>query len=338
MIVKSNLAAPRHGGDLTLAKALYPEPKFAWLDMSTGISPWPYPIPSFSVDEWHYLPKSSDELLRVAQAYYQTDQLIALTPGSQAAIRVLPRLLEPCSVAVPRLGYREHQYSWFSAGHSTHYYDNLSELIQLSREGVVDHAVVINPNNPTAGLIDLLGLEEISNSLNGVLVVDEAFGDLGLDFSATNISSGNVLVLKSLGKFFGLAGARVEFAIGDHSLTNELTQFFNPWSVSGASVALAESALSDFAWQKEHSLKLRKASLNMKALLSNFLPRFGLSEVRDQVLFHTVFGDQNNIDQLHLELARLGIWARKYNQGDKSCWCRLSLPKSHKELEKRLFC
>ena len=146
-----------HGGDLDQAAQDFAIDRDEWLDLSTGIAPWSWPIPEIPNAVWQRLPAVECPLRLVAANYYgcQPEALLAI-PGSQFAIQTLPQLFPATSrVAIPRLGYFEHHKAWQQAGHTLLDYSDLSldQLQQQIKAGELDVVLVINPNNPTATLL-----------------------------------------------------------------------------------------------------------------------------------------------------------------------------------------
>ncbi len=331
-----NGQAIRHGGDLYDAIREYGGDDEQWLDLSTGISPWSYPaLPPKSV-LWRKLPVSQDTLLTAASNYYSCDsaQLIA-TPGSQLAIRLIPQqITTKQKVAIPQIGYQEHAYSWQIANHQIVRYRNHQELTSLVKQSKVESAVVINPNNPTGELIAPESLVQLSNHLKGVLVIDEAFSDIQAHSSVCAIESpipNNAVVLKSIGKFFGLAGARIGFVVGSHPVIAKLNCLFSPWSISGPSIELATMALQDRDWQLAQTARIHSCASRQRETIRAFLPHYQLF---DQSLFFTLFAKEQAITLLHDYLAKQKIWSRLGDPFlDRSCdslnWLRLSLAGEH---------
>jgi len=311
-----------------------------WLDLSTGISPWTYPIPQINESVWRELPKSTTSLVSTAADYYHcTHSLLYLTPGSQLALRLIPNLIAPTTtVAVPRIGYQEHAYSWKNAGHTIKRYSHFDELNQLVCHGKVDNAVVINPNNPSGQVFTKEDLLSLCQRLNGILLVDEAFADFNDEHSLSDINSldeehNNVVILRSLGKFFGLAGARIGFVISHHRLAKQLNNLLQPWSVNAAAIQIAEQALSDTCWQKNQKLKITKQTKQLAELLKHNLSKQKCAGATQETqgLITTISSSADTIEWLQHQLAERRIWTRigdsYINQnGDSLNWLRLSLP------------
>lgn len=344
MIIFDELQKPlKHGGDLAAAHQKYDIGELRWLDMSTGISPWAPPIPCLSEQVWRELPPKSDELLAAAAVYYQVpQQTIYATPGSQLPIRLIPQILAKGRVAIPELGYQEHDRSWQLAGHSVLKYQDQTQLAELINSKQVSHAVVINPNNPSGEVMERELLIELAQKLDGLMVVDEAFMDVFTQhdrniLGASNNPPDNVLVLRSLGKFFGLGGLRIGFLLGQNEIASNINAFLQPWAISHASIVIATQVLRDFDWQQKQSERIWQIANEFEQVLNALSARLlGKSIVKNTGLFLTVFGGAEGISELHHKLAWQGIWTRLHNAGDSKAWSRFSLPNDLAEFEKRI--
>lgn len=315
-----------HGGRIVAAARHYGIPEDAWLDLSTGINPRPWRIPRIPSAAWARLPEEEDGLEEAARHYYGAPHVLPLA-GSQAAIRALPGLFTPCRVGVAAPGYSEHAHAWSEAGHEVR---ALSAAAPM--DGVDDLKVVVlaQPNNPTGDSADparLLDLHARLAARGGWLVVDEAFADAAPDLSLAAFSDRpGLIVLRSLGKFFGLAGARVGFALAQPDLLDRLRERLGPWTVTGASRFVAIAALRDEAWQTATRARLQKDA----ARLADLLARHGLPPAGGTALFQWVVTPA--AAGLHDFLARRGILTRYF---DAPSSLRFGLP-SRKEEWRRL--
>lgn len=247
-----------HGGRLGAAARRFGIPRTEWLDLSTGIAPWPYPLPPVPAEIWQRLPEEGsdgDGLEDAACSYYGAEHLLVL-PGSQAAIQMLPRFFPRGRVAMPAPLYAEHPAAWQAAGH-----------VLVGWDEAADYAVACNPNNPTG---QYYGRDELLNRAARVrwLVVDEAFLDTTPEASLIGCGAKNVIVLRSLGKFFGLAGARVGFACAAPELLERLAEALGPWAVSHPARWAARRALADRDWQATQRARLVGASQRLAGLLA----------------------------------------------------------------------
>lgn len=315
-----------HGGNLAQAADRFGIPLENWLDLSTGINPSGYPVPIIPVALWHRLPETDDGLIEAAQAYYGAPHVLATT-GSQAAIQALPRLRSACNVTMPRTMYAEHAHHWLEHGHKLHYFDEEPDALTE-----IDVLLVCNPNNPTGRLFQpekLLAWHQQLAQKGGWLVVDEAFVDCTPEFSLAQFSLPNLIILRSLGKFFGLAGARVGFVLAEKSFLAKLENMLGPWPIAGSARFVAKLALQDTAWQQVTRIHLAQQSAQLSALLS----KYNLAPQAGNVLFHWLPSDPVNnwAQSIHTHLAQLGIWTRLFNEWNalrfglppEQAWARL---------------
>lgn len=267
-----------HGGRLRQAAVRYGIALGQWIDLSTGIDPIGYPAPALSPDSWRRLPEEGDGLEAAAARYYGNASLLPVA-GSQAAIQALPILLgTDRSVAVLAPIYAEHPAAWERAGHHLTRFA-AADLEAVSREANV--VVLCNPNNPDAGLIPrerLLTAAATLAARDGWLLVDEAFMDATPHASVVTVAgteAPNLIVLRSIGKFFGLAGARVGFVFAVAPLLAQLTETLGPWTLNGPARDVARQALADLAWQTSARLRQQQAAQRLAALLSPLGPVSG---------------------------------------------------------------
>ncbi len=281
-----------HGGERRRMAQRFGDDPEAWLDLSTGINPWawpdPAPLPGPPPEAWQRLPETEDGLEAAARAYYGTEHLLAV-PGSQAAIAVLPFLRGPSRVTILSPTYGEHAAAWQRAGHAV---QRVSAAAIQAGPSVSsrrwDVLIVTNPNNPTGERFDPDCLARWHADLatrGGWLIVDEAFADLTpTDSTADRTSQSGWIVLRSFGKFFGLAGARVGFVLAEPGLRQRLAEQIGPWPVAGPSRWLARQALADTAWQAQMRARLSAA----RERLNGVLTRHGLEPAGGTDLFRWV--------------------------------------------------
>lgn len=290
-----------HGGQLATIAKKYRIPECDWLDLSTGIAPFSYPSIDVPSAVWQKLPTISQSLIEAAKAYYQADHCWPLS-GSQQLIEQLPALWsEKCftenrciekHVYLPLVGYKEHQQSWQKAGYQLHFYQAILPE-QIEPNSVV---VVINPNNPTNtsySVHELSLLQEMCNKKQALLVIDEAFADIYPDdFSFVKHLNGaiesvqNVIVLRSIGKFFGLAGLRIGFVCSSKEWCEKIRHCIGPWSINGIALYVVERALKDRHWQQCQRARLQQQSKKQLQVLKQCLPHH---RIESNALFQTVF-------------------------------------------------
>jgi cobalamin biosynthetic protein CobC len=304
-----------HGGKLRAAAQRWNIPLSDWLDLSTGIAPWPYPVPAIPAEVWQRLPEDDDGLEAAAQAYYGAPHLLLLA-GSQAAIQMLPRLFPRGRVAIPAPIYNEHPGAWRVAGH---------ELVGWDEPA--HYAVVCNPTNPTGQRYSRDELLARARSLR-LLVVDEAFLDAESGQTMIGCGAANVVVLRSLGKFFGLAGARVGFAIAAPELRERLAETLGPWTVANPARWAASHALADSAWQATQRERLQNASRRLAELLR----KSGLGEPTGTALFQYVTTPRSGA--VFEALAKRGILVRLFAE---PAALRFGLPANEDEWQRLAY-
>ncbi|OOC50934.1 threonine-phosphate decarboxylase CobD [Thioalkalivibrio versutus] len=298
-----------HGGGIRQAAARYRIPEADWLDLSTGINPHGYPAGELPPGAWARLPEPDDGLEAAAATYYGTGALLPV-PGSQAAIQLLPALREgPSRVGILEPSYNEHARAWHGAGHDVVPLDG--DSIEAALPGL-DVLLLVNPNNPTGQRFhraDLLAWHAALAARGGWLIVDEAFMDVTPEASlATDAPRDGLVVLRSLGKFFGLAGARVGFVIAEGSLRTRLAARMGPWGLAGPSRWIATQALSDRAWQAGTRGMLQARGQRLADLLRDQ----GLEPAGGTALFQWCRVDDPAGWQDHL--GRQGILVRRFDE------------------------
>ncbi|GEO97646.1 threonine-phosphate decarboxylase CobD [Methylobacterium haplocladii] len=318
-----------HGGDLDAARNLFPNAPEPWLDLSTGINPVPYPLPTFEASAFQRLPSAFDllALKRAAATAYGAPgpEHVAAAPGSQILIETLPRLRSASRVAVVEPTYAEHAMAWRRAGHAV---ETVAEVPTAERFDVV---VVVSPNNPDGRIHAADVLVRSASTLaakGGLLVVDEAFADLEDEGTAGAEFGPSAVRLRSFGKTYGLAGLRLGFALTEPALARRIEAALGPWAVSGPAIAAGLAALPDTAWLGEAAA----ARARDAARLDRMILRGGGRIVGGTVLFRTAtFADGPS---LFRRLGEAGIYVRRFPERpaqlrfglppDKATWCRLS--------------
>ena len=261
-----------HGGDLTAARARYPQAPTPWVDLSTGISPWPYPIPDLPPEVWSRLPEPAAVagLARIAgDAYGLSAGARAVpAPGTQALIQLLPRLRPTGTVAVVGPTYAEHAHCWRQAGH-----DVVAALDLASAVGASPAVVVVtNPNNPDGRVVppeDLIAAAASLAGRGGWLVVDEAFADLMPAVSVAGAADQpGLIVLRSFGKTYGLAGLRLGVLLAAEALAALVDAALGPWVVSGPAIAVGGAALADRTWLDRTRQRAEAAAARLDGVLA----------------------------------------------------------------------
>jgi len=310
-----------HGGRLREAALRYGIAEADWLDLSSGIAPWPFSIPEIPTRAWARLPETDDGLEQAACAYYGAPRVLPV-PGSQAAIQALPRLRNGGKVGVLSPCYAEHAEAWRSSGYLVR--EVLEHEVDYVLESL-DVLVVVNPNNPTGLSLSPEVLLEWHARLaerGGWLVIDEAFMDdtPHLSLAAESARVG-LIILRSFGKFFGLAGVRLGFVLAEPRLLKLLARHIGPWAVSGPTRVLGQACLSDRTQQSQQRERTEQASQRLVALLD----RHGLTPQGGCALFQWLVTPKAL--PLYEFCAQRGILLRLFmNNGPHHSSLRFGLP------------
>lgn len=314
-----------HGGRLKLAAMQYGIPLEQWMDLSTGINPSGWPVPAVPAALWSRLPEEDDGLEQAARDYYAAETLLPVA-GSQAAIQALPMLRDCCRVGVLNPAYAEHAHAWQGAGHHVSLINTETIDAVISQ---LDVLVLVHPNNPTGecfSVEQLLDWHEQLSNRGGWLVVDEAFMDVTPEHSLVSYSSrSGLIILRSLGKFFGLAGARVGFVCAQTVLLEQLKNKLGPWTLNAPARWLASQALADRLWQQATRKKLLAEGVRLQTLLS----QYGLKPDGGCALFQWLKTPQ--AIYLHDSFSRQGILTRLFSEHSS---LRFALPGSEAEWQR----
>src|SRR5262249_49809972 len=259
-----------HGGNLVAARQLFPDAPEPFIDLSTGINPHSYPVPPLSPDLFARLPEPAalDRLAAIATERYGAPSPDCVVPAPRTQILLAPAaaLVPPGRAAVLGPTYGEFARAAALAGH------DVTEVRDIEQLLTADLAVVANPNNPDGRVFkrdELLDLAA-ARGRRGLLVIDEAFMDVGpADASlGGEVARHNILVLRSFGKFFGLAGLRLGFALARRETAARLVAALGPWAVSGTAVAIGQKALADIEWAKAMRERLAQEARRLDATLA----------------------------------------------------------------------
>jgi cobalamin biosynthetic protein CobC len=319
-----------HGGALDSAMERFGGALSDWIDLSTGINPEVFPLPSIGLEIWNRLPdeKLLTSTLNAARKYYgaAAEAGIVAAPGTQSLIQILPDLMAAKGdVAIVGPTYQEHSASFLNAGWRISNCSSISDILPSSKV-----AVVVNPNNPDGRIISRESLLELARrmySRGGVLIVDEAFADPHPEASITDCAGmGGLIILKSFGKFFGLGGLRLGFALTTRDIAEALRLRLGPWAVSGPALTIASHAFSDEILLAGFA----KRSRARRELLGRVLAEAGLFQVGGTMLFSLVEFEQ--AQQLHEALCEQHVLTRKFDYAPQ--WLRFGLPLDENEAER----
>jgi cobalamin biosynthetic protein CobC len=281
----------------------------------------PYPVPEVAAQAWARLP-DPDRLGALCEAALATygagprGRAVA-GPGTQAIIERLPLLgAGRARVAVVGPTYGEHARAWRRAGHE------VSEVTDLPGAAAFDVVVLTHPNNPDGRMFapgDLMALADDLGAQDRLMVVDEAFADVVPGRSLVpEVGHRGLLVLRSFGKFYGLAGLRLGFALGHARIVERIADLLGPWAVSGPAIEVGIAALADRNWADA----ARRRLINDAHRVDGEMRKLGILAVAGTPLFRLV--EHDRADLIHKALAEAGVWTRKFDYAPH--WLRFGLP------------
>jgi len=344
---KTDVFLPLHGGDIVSASQRYDVAIEDWVDLSTGINPEHYPVDKIPLQSYCRLPYITDTFNNAVNHYYLSDNnaqknlAFLAVAGTQVAIQALPSLLANFPVLLPKVAYQEHRQHWqknaaLSATFNTKSNaksnsNSINDYPSLNRQEATEyingaltknnkqHIVIINPNNPTGLMFDKQQLLSWANMLHkdAYLIVDEAFIDSTPENSLLNALTSpaldqvlphNIIVLRSFGKFFGLAGIRLGFVFSNKHLIQQLASTVGIWQVNGPAQSLAIAALQDKQWQEETTIRIKRNANHTQDCCQHLISLSQQHHHSD--LFSSYFFSRDQAISINHSLALSGILTR----------------------------
>ncbi len=304
----------RHGGRLAEARAAFPHAPEPWIDLSTGINPRPWPLRRVQRASLDRLPDPAEiaALERIAAQAFGADPAgVVAVPGADAGLRLLPYLTGARDVAIVEPTYSGHRAAWEVAGAAVRGIDR-NELARCEAAALV----VVNPNNPDGGVISPQQLRTLARSR--WLIVDESFVETQPEQSVAAHVSDRMVLLRSFGKFYGLAGLRLGFVIAVPDVAVRLRAMIGDWPVSSDAVAIGSAAYADQAWRDITLARLLRDSRRLDRVLKNagFATRGGTALFR--------LAETTDAHAWFRKLSAQGILVRAFDA--QPTWLRFGIP------------
>ncbi len=301
-----------HGGGLDTAVAEFGGQRDEWIDLSTGINPVPYSFDGISENAWTALPDTAAfrRLDAAARSFWNVPDTARVIPaaGASAIIARMPDFTQHGGAYIPTPTYNEHAAA-FAVRNRLHNQNDETEAVHI----------YVHPNNPDGRI-----WPDITTREQGLTIIDESFCDVMPDAShiAATAHPGT-MVLKSFGKFWGLAGLRLGFIIAhpDSMSRNgiDMQELIGPWAVSGPALQIGTRALEDPEWANTTRTRLARDAGRLDQLMANA----GASIVGGTTLFRLYETDDAAL--LQRKLAHSKIWSRIFPYSDT--FVRLGLPR-----------
>lgn len=341
--MKQQTYQPLHGGDILTASERYGVPADEWIDLSTCINPQSYPVDGLGDAAFQQLPYLQAAFYAAAKRYYGVDEMLAVS-GSQAVIQVLPELLQDKPLLVPKVGYQEYTKHWEKAGRSIHSYPSFEQtqatdsILAALTAQPQQHLLIINPNNPTGLLFSAEQIASWASILTEgcYLIVDEAFVDLNPSSSVLiKPLPSNVIVLRSFGKFFGLAGIRLGYVVANSVMLAQLNTRLGLWQINGPAQSLAIAALNDTVWHVKAREDIALNSVHCQQLFSPMMQAVGVCDETHQGLFSAYLMQKDQAYKIFEIFAHAGILLRVINVSQEQALLRVGIIKRQKQEQTR---
>ncbi|MBY0509094.1 MAG: pyridoxal phosphate-dependent class II aminotransferase [Rhodospirillaceae bacterium] len=310
----------RHGGSLDAARAAFPAARLPWIDLSTGVNPYPWRGLRPGRGDITRLPDPNDIAgleAKAAAAFGCDPACIAAVPGADIGLRFMPTLTQAASVAIVSPTYGGHAEAWPNAN-------------AISRDSIPkwkdDAVVVVNPNNPDGGVTP----KETLLAHKNWLIVDESFADAMPEISVASHVRGRLIVLRSFGKFYGLPGLRLGFIVAAPDMIARVRAMTGDWPVSADAIRLGAAAYADTAWQTRTRARLTKTARRLDKLLA----RHGFHIVGGTPLFR--LAHRPDAAACFQRLGEAGILVRPFEDAPTQLRFGLPAPAAWSRLEAAL--
>ncbi len=279
-----------HGGNINNICNTYGLNPDEIIDFSASINPLGYPDSVRNVilerfDDILNYPDSECADLRkvIAERYSCKESNIIIGNGSNELFHLIPRALKPIQGAVLQPTFSEFKDALYNTNVNIIEIINNSKSLKFNlsdsklkgfKEGVV---FLCNPNNPTGQLVTKEEILEFAKYYpKRLIVVDEAFMDFVEEEEMFTVikeasSMENLIVVRSLTKFYGFPGLRLGYLVACEFIINNLLRFKEPWTVNSFAQVAGQAAIND----KEFTYNTRRFVSSEKMFLYE-----GLSKIK----------------------------------------------------------
>ncbi|MDZ3831474.1 MAG: aminotransferase class I/II-fold pyridoxal phosphate-dependent enzyme [Sphingopyxis sp.] len=304
-----------HGGALDAAKRRFGQRDADWIDLSTGINPAAWPGADDVAIDWRRLPESGAiaALEAAAADVFGVDaQRVCAVPGTEIGLRLVGRMIGDA----PGGG----------AHHMIPCYRTHGEMMPHSIAVPRDEAaategslLLANPTNPDGHVTTADEMRRLG-ARDGWLMIDEAFADTdpAISMAPQVADDRRLIVFRSFGKFFGLAGVRLGFVIAPGAILDGLRAMLGAWPVSSGAIAIGTAAYRDSGWIAAMRAALPREAAGLDALLA----RHGHVAIGRCPLFRLI--ETPHAAALFDRLAHSAILTRPF--AERPDWLRIGLP------------
>ena len=323
-----------HGGNVWEISEKYDIPVDQIIDFS--ISTNPLGVPEKAVESIrqhlnliHHYPDPDHEWLleALAESVGVSSNNVLVGNGSTELIYLFNEVFfeDGCEAVVPVPTFNEYKAAierfggnmiFIKCDSANNFRLNLEELENaLTKKTRI--IFLCNPNSPTGWLYeksDILRIVQLAADENVLVFVDEDYIDFVDDSKRYSMADyvkeyNNLFVLRSLTKFFGLAGVRIGFGVGSPDLVNVLKRVIMPWSVNSLAMFAAAEAVKDTEFIKNSRLLLSKSKRQMLEMLKT-VPWLKVYPSETNFLLIEIILEDLTSTQLAKGLAKRGLLIR----------------------------
>lgn len=210
---------------------------------------------------------------------------------------------------------------------------DLDEMLARTKYIPATFIYICNPNNPTGTYVDPDAIRRFTETISkdSYIFIDEAYTEYAdlPSLASLAISHPNIIVAKTFSKVYGLAGARVGYAMAHPSTIKKLASF-QPWpdgSVSTVGAAAAIASLDDMDFVKD----CKKKNEDIKDSCYKTFKEIGLDYIPSSANF-ILFNIGKIKKDLTREMQARNIYVQ-YRDHFGGKWCRVSMGTEEEMLE-----
>ncbi|MEW5768178.1 MAG: threonine-phosphate decarboxylase CobD [bacterium] len=259
-----------HGGNIEAAVREFALSGSEIIDFSANINPLGYPpqLPEIIKSNIgriiHYPdPKALALREKLGERFSLDPRTILVGNGSTELIYLMPRALKPKSAGLIVPTYSDYERALRQVETAIAFIGTKEEddftLNTLEFAPGTEMVFLGNPNNPTGTLLEKDFLLEVIHCNPGtIFVVDEAFIDFlprPEEYSLIKeaVELANLVVLRSMTKFFALPGLRLGYLVSSSKIVESLEKYQEPWTIN----TLAQAAGEHIIFEDEYIRRSR---------------------------------------------------------------------------------
>ena len=295
-MIEHSLARAVHGGDVATAVERYGGDAHSFLDFSANINPLgpPEAVLTFlreCASDTRMLTAYPDPAYRSLRGAISARENVpveslVVANGAAALFDAIVRALRPRSCLVPSPSFSEYARALhaarvpvlpFALEPEADFTLDPARFAEALEQHRPDLCILTNPHNPSGSLVkapDLRAIVSQASALNVTVALDEAFIDYTPDQTLTRDapSAPNLIVIRSLTKFYGMPALRVGYAVGPPQMSRAISAQLPSWPISTIAAEAAVRALEDTVYPNQTRVlnDQRRATLSQALCALNF--------------------------------------------------------------------